>query len=345
MEKCADNRRVSRRRITLALIVDVIIFLFVGIPNLYLFLRGKPFIRGFHCDDPAISLPFKSDSISTSVLTVAGFGTSIFCAVIVEVLNAINRKCVRAWPTWEDLLFYAKSVSVFIVGFVIQMLFVEFVKNQLGFLRPNFMDVCRPQFNASLCPAYITEYTCTGQDAKEIMGSRQSFPSGHSTFSMYVAIFYCFYIQRRLYISFSRTLKFFLQAALVFTASICGLSRIRDHKHHDTDVIVGFAVGAIVAVSVYKLLAEYLLFTSSDDFVSESSTSSSTVSHDLCCACTTMQSANVEPQTPTPLLPNDYFNDDPNATGRHTSLKLKVTSPVLSPLTAQSGLSDQQELV
>ncbi|KAH3849720.1 phospholipid phosphatase 3-like [Dreissena polymorpha] len=345
MEKCANNRRVSRRRITLAVIVDFIIFLFVGIPNLYLFLRGKPFIRGFHCDDPAISLPFKPDSISTSLLTVAGFGTSILCAVIVEVLNSISRKCVRAWPTWEDLLFYAKSYSLFIIGFVIQMLFVEFVKNQLGFLRPNFMDVCRPQFNVSLCPAFITEYKCIGQDAKEIIGSRQSFPSGHSTFSMYVAVFYCFYIQRRLHISFSRILKFFLQAALVFTASICGMSRIRDHKHHTSDVIAGFAVGAIVAVSVYKLLAEYLLFTSSDDDVSESSTSSSTVSHDLCCACATMQSANVEPQTPAPLLPNDCFNDDPNATGRHTSLKPKVTSPVRSSLTTHSGLSDQQELV
>ncbi|KAH3849751.1 phospholipid phosphatase 1-like [Dreissena polymorpha] len=349
MEKCPDNRRVSRRRLTLALIVDVILFLIVGIPVLYLFLQGQPFIQGFLCDDPSISLPYRPDTISTPVLIFAGVGTSIFCVVIVEVLNAINRKYIRACPTREDFWFIAKGYSVMVVGFVVQELFVEFLKRQLGFLRPNFMDVCRPQFNRSLCPAYITEYTCSGSDhdADEIRDSRQSFPSGHSAFSLYIAVFYCFYIQRRLHVSFSRILKFFLQAALVFTASICGLSRIRDHKHHASDVIVGFTVGAAVAVFVYKLLAENLLSTSLEDDVSKSSMSTSTVSHDLCCTCATTISSNVESHTPAPLLQNGYFNDVPNTLdeGRHTSLKLKKSSPVRRPLSTPVTLSSQQELV
>ncbi|KAH3849734.1 hypothetical protein DPMN_092137 [Dreissena polymorpha] len=341
MEKCPDNRRVSRRRLMLALIVDVIFFLIVGIPVLYLFLQGQPFIRGFQCDDPSISLPYRPDTISTPVLIVAGFGTSVFCVVIVEVLNAINRKCRRPCSTLEDLRFCAKGFSVFLVGFVVQTLFVEFVKRQLGFLRPNFIDVCQPQFNRSLCPSFITEYTCSGSDhdADEIRDSRQSFPSGHSAFSMFISVFYCFYIQGRLRISFSRILKFFMQAALVFTASICGLSRIRDHKHHASDVIVGFAVGAAVAVFVYKLVAENLLSKSLEDEVSKSSTSSSTVSHYVCCSCTTPQSSNVESQTPVPLLQNECFSVVPNtiSTSRHASLKLKVTPVTLS--------NQQQELV
>ncbi|WAR23813.1 WUN-like protein [Mya arenaria] len=196
MDKCPRIRSgLSRRRITLALIIDVTLFLIVGIPVLFLFIRGTPFERGFQCDDPALSLPYRADTVSTSVLIIAGYSVSILLVLLVELLNAIEQKCRHPCNNAEGLVYCVRGYSVFLVGFVLQQLIVEIAKNQLGSLRPNFFDVCRPQYNRSLCPEYIREYTCTGSEygADKIRESRQSFPSGHSSFSMYIAIYFSFH--------------------------------------------------------------------------------------------------------------------------------------------------------
>jgi len=41
-------------------------------------LRGHPYERGFICDDPSLSLPYRPDTISTPVLIIAGFSASLF---------------------------------------------------------------------------------------------------------------------------------------------------------------------------------------------------------------------------------------------------------------------------
>ncbi|WAR23814.1 WUN-like protein [Mya arenaria] len=184
METCPGNRRrLSRRRITLAIVVDVT-----------LFLIGTPFERGFLCDDPTLSLPFRPETVSTSVLIIAGSCVSILVVLLVELLNAADRKCRHPCKSTKRLGLCIRGFSIFLVGFELQQLVVEFVKTQLGLLRPNFFDVCRPQFNQSLCPGYISEYTCTGSEhgPDEIRDSRLSFPSGHASFSMYIAIYFSF---------------------------------------------------------------------------------------------------------------------------------------------------------
>jgi membrane-associated phospholipid phosphatase len=58
------------------------------------------------------------------------------------------------------------------------------------------------------------------------------------------------YIESRLHISFSRLLKIFLQISLVLAAILCGFGRIRENKHHMSDVLAGFILGITVAVFV-----------------------------------------------------------------------------------------------
>lgn len=67
-----------------------------------------------------------------------------------------------------------------------------------------------------------------------------------STFQMY--------IEDRLNIRFSQTLKLFLQAGLVFIALLCGVDRIIDNKHHPSDVVAGFVLGIVVAVFVVNMI-------------------------------------------------------------------------------------------
>ncbi|XP_052775362.1 phospholipid phosphatase 1-like isoform X2 [Mya arenaria] len=315
MDKSRNNRRgLSRRRITLAVIIDVTLVLTVGIPVLFLFLWGTPFERGFICDDPALSLPFRSETVSTTVLTIAGFSVSILVVLIVEVLNTAERKCQRPCQSAEGLGFCMNGYSVFLVGFVLQQLVVEFVKNQLGSLRPNFFDVCRPQFNQSFCPGYVSKYTCSGSEhgPDEIRESRLSFPSGHASFSMYIAIYFCFYIQRRLHVTFSRIVKLFLQFGLVFLAVVCGLSRIQDNKHHPADVIVGFFVGLTTAVLVFHFVGDKILPVRDD---SESLSFQLTDEKRCCCSCGATTPTIAELQSPAPLLPNEYLSDMSHVNG------------------------------
>ena len=59
-----------------------------------------------------------------------------------------------------------------------------------------------------------------------------------------------FYLQARFTWKGARLLRPLLQFTLVMMAFYTGLSRVSDHKHHPTDVLAGFAQGALVAYCV-----------------------------------------------------------------------------------------------
>jgi membrane-associated phospholipid phosphatase len=54
-------------------------------------------------------------------------------------------------------------------------------------------------------------------------------------------------------------MKIFLQTGLILAATLCGLGRIRENKHHTSDVIAGFLLGTIVALFVVSLSLILLL--------------------------------------------------------------------------------------
>ncbi|WAR23795.1 PLPP1-like protein [Mya arenaria] len=154
-----------------------------------------------------------------------------------------------------------------------------------------------------------------------------------------------FYIQRRLQVTFSRTLKIFLQFGLVFLSLICGLGRIQDNKHHPIDVIVGFLLGSSTAILVFHFVGIKVL-TYVDD--SDDLPSRSTNEPQDCCACGVTTPIIVEPQTPAPLLPNEYFSGMSNCSGsvlRHTyNLKLNdlpnVRRHMSTPITPSREVED-----
>ncbi|XP_045160345.2 phospholipid phosphatase 1-like [Mercenaria mercenaria] len=320
MEKNSVGENHCRRRITIQIIVDFIIWLAVSLPVVYLFLNGKPYQTGFFCDDEALSYPSRPDSVSTPVLIAAGLTLSVLLVALVEVLNFLDNECRRPCQRTSDILFCVKSYLVFMVGILVQELVVDVVKNKMGVLRPNFFDVCKPQFNRTLCPGYILEYKCTGneQHDKELRSSRQSFPSGHSAFSMYIAIYFCIYIQNRLQIRFSSIFKFFLQSGLIFMALLCGLGRIKDNKHHPSDIIAGFMLGVIVAVFVHLMIGMKIVTTD------KNSLQELNKSPDCCCTCE--QSPDIDQHTPAPLLQNEFFQESARNSSSSKLLMLQINS-------------------
>lgn len=306
------NKTQSKRQITLQIIIDIVIWLTVGLPVLYLFVSGVPFDRGFFCDDTSIRYPYKPDTISTELLIVLCFGASLIIVPLIELLNCLDRRRRHSCCSGADIYYCIKGYAVFLVGFVIDQLFVEAIKNETGSLRPNFIDVCRPDYNKTLCNnknAYITEYRCTSiqHDASDIRDSRQSFPSGHAAFAVYTAAFFCLYIERRLKISYSRILKLMLQMALLFLSTLCGISRVQDNKHHTHDVIAGSIVGIVVSVAVHFTVSMKVLNTKRVTFERKNS-------HSVSLPTIRTRPSNCasqltpEPQTPLPLLDNEYGN-------------------------------------
>lgn len=58
------------------------------------------------------------------------------------------------------------------------------------------------------------------------------------------------YLQARFTWRGARLLRPLLQFTLIMMAFYTGLSRVSDHKHHPSDVLAGFAQGALVACCI-----------------------------------------------------------------------------------------------
>uniref|UniRef100_A0A1I8GEY0 AcidPPc domain-containing protein n=2 Tax=Macrostomum lignano TaxID=282301 RepID=A0A1I8GEY0_9PLAT len=145
------------------------------------------------------------------------------------------------------------------------------VAGKLGFgrQRPHFLAVCQ-LLNASACrPGLLLSplEACRAATVapKALDEASMSFPSGHSSFSMFVAVFLALYLQARLGFRHPmHPVKNVCQLALLALAGfVCG-SRVSDYHHHWSDVLAGASIGALfgflmslnfaVGLSIYRPL-------------------------------------------------------------------------------------------
>ncbi|CAB1448424.1 unnamed protein product [Pleuronectes platessa] len=214
---CKDHRR---RKLLVG--VDLFCLFLAGLPFLVIETSAvQPYRRGFYCDDESIKYPAKKgDTISDGVLSAAG--------ILITIL----------------------SVGVFVFGCAISQSFTDIAKVSVGRMRPHFLDVCKPDFSTINCSlGYITDYQCQGPESK-VQEARKSFFSGHASFSMYTMLYLVFYLQSRFTWHGARLLRPLTQFTLIMMSFYTGLSRVSDHKHHPTDVLVGFVQGAVVAYCI-----------------------------------------------------------------------------------------------
>ncbi|KAG7487681.1 hypothetical protein MATL_G00026590 [Megalops atlanticus] len=208
--------------------------------------------RGFYCSDESIKYPYKNgDTISDAVLCAAGILIAILSIVIgecyrIHYLNEGSKSFIG--NPYVSALY--KQVGVFIFGCAVSQSFTDIAKVSVGRMRPHFLEVCKPDFSTINCSmGYITEYTCQGIESR-VTEARKSFFSGHASFSMYTMLYLAFYLQSRFTWRGARLLRPLLQFTLLMMAFYTGLSRVSDHKHHPTDVLAGFAQGALVAYCI-----------------------------------------------------------------------------------------------
>ncbi|XP_036452763.1 phospholipid phosphatase 3-like [Colossoma macropomum] len=266
-----EGKDNSQRKVLIFL--DLFCLFLAGLPFLIIESSAvRPYRRGFYCSDESIKYPAKNrETISDGVLSAAGTLIVVLSITIgesyrIHYLHEGSNAFVRN-PYLSALY---KQVGVFIFGCAVSQSFTDIAKVSVGRLRPHFLDVCRPDFSMINCSlGYITDYMCTGDDSR-VQEARKSFFSGHASFSMYTMLYLAFYLQSRFTWEGARLLRPLVQFTLLMMAFYTGLSRVSDHKHHPTDVLAGFAQGALVAYCIVFYVSD--LFKSKDRGASITST-------------------------------------------------------------------------
>lgn len=203
----------------------------VGIPVLVLFLAGKPFKRGFFCDDESLRYPFRDSTVTSPMLYTYG--------ILIPIVTALY-----------------VLVGVFLMGAATSQLLTDIAKYTIGRLRPHFFDLCQPHNLKVLCAkpyAYVENFTCSSNaTAHQLKEMRLSFMSGHSSFSAYTMLYTVLYIHARMpwRNSLAVAARTVVQVALLSLAWYTALSRVSDYKHHWSDVLAGAAEGYLVAIVV-----------------------------------------------------------------------------------------------
>lgn len=250
----------TKRERIVQLIVDLITVILVSTAFFCVFFFIDPYDRGFYCNDETIRFPLKDDTVPLWLAGVYGAGAALICIITAELY--INRQCCVAEEEFKIrqlrwILNTLNGCLLYSLGAMCTLLITEIGKRSIGRLRPHFIDVCKPDWDKIECFTqidgvnvanyiYYSDEICTG-DPHLIREARVSFPSGHSSFTVYSMVFVIIYLEARMKMSVSRILKTLFQLTAFIIAWHTCMSRVSDFKHHHTDVIAGAALGLSVA--------------------------------------------------------------------------------------------------
>ncbi|XP_046446420.1 putative phosphatidate phosphatase [Daphnia pulex] len=248
-------------------LINVICLIIVYLPVILLQLLGKPFQRGFYCDDTSIRYPYKDSTVTSAMLYGYSYVLPIVSIIIVEIVrwklsspsqnlssrntsSTINSSSRIRIPS--EVVEVIHLIAIFLFGAACTEWATDFGKYFIGRLRPHFLSICQPDNFLEICPPnglpiYITQFKCTGKNGQRLQDSRMSFPSGHASFSSYAMLYLVLYLQSRMNWSGSKLLRPTIQIAALMLTWYTGLSRITDYKHHWSDVLTGFLIGSTAA--------------------------------------------------------------------------------------------------
>jgi len=279
-----------------------LLLLFLVFQSYYcFFLIGKPYERGFNCDDESIRYPYKDNTISSAVNYIYSTTIPIITVIIIESVYHYKKQktgqigrnsqsislqgCDES--TKYDLIWqiYCRLVP-FAFGALISQVTTDIAKYSIGRLRPHFIDVCQPMLhdgttftldNPLACDnyrfKYITEFEGSQKspfDDHSKRDARLSFMSGHSSFAAYCLIYLVIYLQVRLKWSSIGFVRPLYQALLIYLVVYTGFSRISDYKHHWSDVLTGLIQGTIVAILTTYFISDLFVKRDNDYRVNDS---------------------------------------------------------------------------
>lgn len=260
------------------------IFLYLIIVSFYYFVAKRnlrPLRRGFYCDDHSIRYPLQKQTISTESLLIIITVMVLFTFTIAELVNKCGcwTRNVHGWIEKKNahgiiirLLFFIDCcLSMLLMNY----LFTVLIKCLVGRLRPHFLAVCLPNTDLSTCVKrhqYIANYTCSDGESWNVINARMSFFSGHASLCFATAIFCTLYTHvqipftmplgggRRMIRIISPQINILfritIQSLLLLTAIFVAVTRIIDHYHFISDIVVGAIVGSLFALIFSVFVAQ-----------------------------------------------------------------------------------------
>ncbi|EMD38375.1 hypothetical protein CERSUDRAFT_113537 [Gelatoporia subvermispora B] len=232
-----------RRRLIFSYAPDWIVT--IALSALFLALGNLPgFKREFSLDDTTLHYPFAEHE------RVPPVALYMICLVSPLILQAIlNLLTVRSW--WD----LHTSYLGLILGLGITGTITQFIKLTAGRPRPDLIARCIPMTGAMDPPLGLSSVAiCTQTDTHIIDDGWRSFPSGHSSLSFAGMGFLSLYVAGKLHL-FDRkgyAIKAWITLVPLSSAALVAVSRTMDNRHHWQDVLVGSALGMVVAWFSYR---------------------------------------------------------------------------------------------
>lgn len=214
-----------------------------------------PYERGFFCDDVNLRYPLKDN-------TYPGWSLGVILAVPLVVMLITEAVIFKGSLKKTGVHIY-KHVGIYVFGFLLHFLLVDYIKYSAGRLRPNFYEICQPVMSdgtdcshAANQGLYIVNYTCSNPDITErlLKEFRLSFPSGHSSISFYAMTYLALYIHGRW--NFCKILKFIVEFLCILLAVSVAVSRVSDYWHFWSDACAGSFFGIISAGLVVRYVSD-----------------------------------------------------------------------------------------
>ncbi|XP_042896063.1 putative phosphatidate phosphatase isoform X2 [Parasteatoda tepidariorum] len=231
--------------------------------------------QGFFCDDENIMYPAKHSSITNAML----WGFCVSAPLSIICITELVRKFTVNEHEVKKIFFFRFEVpfviqqiyifgGIFLYGLIITELPTDFIKSLVGRLRPNFLELCKPNFNCSSVGNphyYVGEYNCTNPHLRSEMFIRTSFPSGHTSLASYAMLYTVFYLAKKVTLSrYSVLAKPLLLGMLLMPSGYVSFSRISENWHHWDDVLGGFLIAFFVCI--------YCIFCMTDLYVKKNPT-------------------------------------------------------------------------
>lgn len=215
--------------------------------------------RGFFCNDPSLSLPYKDSTIPSRWLYVNVYGVP----VLVRTFNfyfssALNQlKLFQMWILELSLQgkevrkkFMAVTLMAvrwflhYFFAFMSLMVVMASMKNLAGTYRPFFFEVCKPDVLYDCkTGTYMSPYfQCTTLNHSDyfLFEAKRSFPSGHVVCSVFSCGVLMWYLHKRIY-EFPYLLAFCHLVCFLWI-TVLSITRITDNWHHPIDVLGAFLV-------------------------------------------------------------------------------------------------------
>ncbi|XP_014203816.1 putative phosphatidate phosphatase isoform X2 [Copidosoma floridanum] len=259
------------------ILIDFVCLFVVGMAVLGFYLFGRPYKRGFFCNDESLQHPYLDSTVTNFMLYIVGLLLPTLVILLCEYLHSRDISdstplvlFSHSIPLWVRMAY--EKIGIFGFGAATTVFTTDVAKYTVGRLRPHFMTLCKPNID---CTApenqhrYIQNFVCTALPDRLLKELRLSFPSGHSSFSAYTMIFLALYLQLRFTWRGSKLLRHFLQLMCLMMAWFTAMTRISDYKHHWSDVLGGSSIGIAIALIMVFGVADLFKEKREAKFLSE----------------------------------------------------------------------------